>query len=92
MDIRLRQQSDSIILEIADDGPGIDPAHHQKLFRRYQQLNPASSVSRKGHGLGLAGARIIARLMGGDIQLISQRKQGAIFRLVLPIKMESPRE
>jgi len=92
LDIRLQQQSDSIILEVADDGPGIDPAHHQKLFQRYQQLNPGSSVSRKGHGLGLAGARIIARLMGGDIQLISQRKQGAIFRLVLPIKMESPRE
>lgn len=87
LDIRLRQQSGSIILEVADDGPGIDPAHHQKVFERYQQLTPASSISRKGHGLGLAGARIIARLMGGDIQLISQRKQGATFRLVLPIKM-----
>jgi len=89
LDIRLRQQSDSIILEVADDGPGIDPVHHQKVFERYQQLNPASSMSRKGHGLGLAGARIIARLMGGDIQLVSQQKLGATFRLVLPIKIET---
>lgn len=90
LDIRLRRQSDSIIMEVADDGPGIDPAHHREVFQRYRQLNPSSSLSRKGHGLGLAGARVLARFMGGDVQLISRRGQGATFRLILPVKMEPP--
>jgi signal transduction histidine kinase len=89
LDIRLRRQSDTIIMEVTDDGPGIDPAHHQAVFHRYRQLNPSSSLTRKGHGLGLAGARVLARFMGGDVQLTSRQGQGATFRLVLPIKMTS---
>lgn len=91
LDIRLQRQSDLIILEVSDDGPGIDPAHHQGVFQRYQQLAPSSAVSRRGHGLGLAGARIIARLMGGDIHLSSQQNKGATFRLELPLKMDIER-
>ncbi len=91
LEIRLRRQSDLLILEVSDDGPGIDPAHHQGVFQRYQQLAPSSAVSRKGHGLGLAGARTIARLMGGDIHITGQQNKGATFRLELPIKMSTKR-
>ena len=88
LDICLQRQSDTIVLEVTDDGPGIDPSHHQGIFQRYRQLAPSSVVSRKGHGLGLAGARIIARLMGGDIRVISAQNRGATFRLELPMKMD----
>ncbi len=90
MDIRLFRQSDSIVVEVTDDGPGIDVAHHQEVFQRYRQLTPTSALSRRGHGLGLAGARVMARLMGGDVQLDSQRGQGATFKLILPVRMTPP--
>jgi signal transduction histidine kinase len=90
LDIRLRRQSGSIVMEVIDDGPGIDAAHHREVFQRYRQLNATSSLSRKGHGLGLAGARVLARFMGGDVRLDSQRGQGATFKLILPVKMDTP--
>jgi signal transduction histidine kinase len=40
---------------------------------------------RNGHGLGLAGARIMARCLGGDIGIVSNKDKGTIFQLTLPI-------
>ncbi len=90
LDICLRRHTDTIVVEVTDDGPGIDPAHHQDVFQRYRQLAPAVKLSRKGHGLGLAGARALARCMGGDVELDSSKGQGATFRLILPVKITLP--
>ena len=90
LDIRLHCQSNSIVVEVADDGPGIDATHHRQVFQRYRQLNAAPSLTRKGHGLGLAGARALARFMGGDVQLDSRQGHGATFKLILPVKMKVP--
>jgi signal transduction histidine kinase len=57
------------------------------IFKRYAQVKECSIVPRKGHGLGLAGALILARCLGGNITLESRPGQGATFRLVLPVKM-----
>ncbi|MGV7224599.1 MAG: ATP-binding protein, partial [Nitrospinales bacterium] len=59
------------------------------IFKRYAQVKECSIVPRKGHGLGLAGALILARCLGGDIKIESQKGQGATFRLTLPLKLES---
>ena len=69
-------------------GPGGDPGHQELIFKRYAQVKECSIVPRKGHGLGLAGALILARCLGGDINIDSQKGQGAAFRLTLPLKME----
>jgi signal transduction histidine kinase len=44
-------------------------------------------VKRRGHGLGLAGALILARTLGGDIKIQSELGKGATFRLNLPLKI-----
>jgi signal transduction histidine kinase len=77
-----------LVVRISDDGPGVDPAHQELIFKRYAQVKECSIVPRKGHGLGLAGALILARCLGGDINIESQKGQGAAFRLTLPLKME----
>jgi signal transduction histidine kinase len=59
------------------------------IFKRYAQVKECSIVPRKGHGLGLAGALILTRCLGGDIQIDSQKGQGAIFRLTLPLTLDS---
>jgi len=78
---------DTLLLAVSDDGPGIEPEHHDMIFRRYAQVAECSVVARKGHGLGLAGAQILARCLGGDIKIDSCKGQGATFRLMLPVTM-----
>jgi len=88
MMVRIKQQDDSLALEVSDDGPGIDEAFHRRIFDRYARPDACAQLSRKGHGLGLAGARALARCLGGDITLTSTPDQGATFRLWLPGKPE----
>ena len=77
----------NLLLAVSDDGPGIEPEYHEMIFRRYAQVAECSVVTRKGHGLGLAGAQILARCLGGDIKIDSREGQGATFRLMLPVRM-----
>ena len=77
----------NLLLAVTDDGPGVGPEHHEMIFRRYAQVAECSVVPRKGHGLGLAGAQILAHSLGGDIKIDSRKGQGATFRLTLPLRM-----
>lgn len=85
IEITMALENDFLFIDVADDGPGIDSDHHETIFKRYQQVKGASQGTRTGHGLGLAGARIMARGLGGDIKVISSKGEGATFRLVLPV-------
>jgi two-component system, OmpR family, sensor kinase len=89
VEIKMAVEGKDLVLRISDDGPGVDPAHQELIFKRYAQVKECSIVPRKGHGLGLAGALILARCLGGDINIVSQKGQGATFRLTLPLKLES---
>ncbi|MFH1982839.1 MAG: HAMP domain-containing sensor histidine kinase [Pseudomonadota bacterium] len=83
MAVSLDGDADTLVVVVSDDGPGIEPQHHEAVFQRY--LRAGADLSRSGHGLGLACSRILARSMGGDIVLESHRGTGARFRLHLPI-------
>jgi signal transduction histidine kinase len=87
--VRLDLDNDYILVDITDDGPGIEPAHHSMVFERYKQVKECTITPRNGHGLGLAGALIMARCLGGDIQLKSDTGKGATFRLRLPVTYNS---
>lgn len=87
-EIRMEIDDHMLVIAISDDGPGIDPEHHEMVFKRYAQVDTCSIAPRKGHGLGLAGAQILARSLGGDIELESEAGKGATFRLRLPIKLQ----
>lgn len=87
MDVHLTVDGNRLALAVKDDGPGIEPSQHDLIFRRYTQLKECALVERKGHGLGLAGSLILARSLGGDIQVVSRKGEGAIFRLTLPLKL-----
>jgi two-component system OmpR family sensor kinase len=86
VDVRMQRDGERLLVEVRDDGPGIAPEHHALIFQRYRQIDPSGAVARKGHGLGLAGALILARRLGGDLTVQSETGQGATFRLTLPLK------
>ena len=87
--IKMTIESQCLHLSVSDDGPGVEPEHHEMIFRRYAQVKECSIVPRKGHGLGLAGALVLARCLGGDIIIESQKGQGATFRLTLPLSLDN---
>lgn len=88
VNIKMDVEDDNLIVTVSDDGPGVEPEHQEMIFKRYAQVKECSIVPRKGHGLGLAGALILARCLGGDITIENRPGQGATFRLALPVKME----
>jgi two-component system OmpR family sensor kinase len=89
MTLRVKPDGEWLVVEVSDDGPGIAPQDHEKVFQRYKQADTCSFPSRSGHGLGLAGALVMARCLGGDIQLESQIQKGTTFRLRLPISQNT---
>ena len=84
LEVVVDREGDDVIISVRDDGPGIAPEHHAAVFERYKQLPIHDGFERKGHGLGLAGALILARRLGGDISLDSVPGQGATFRFSIP--------
>jgi two-component system, OmpR family, sensor kinase len=84
LEIVLDREGGDLIIMVQDDGPGIPSEHHAAVFERYKRLPIHDGLERKGHGLGLAGALILARRLGGDISLESVPGYGAIFRLRIP--------
>jgi signal transduction histidine kinase len=79
--IRVEKERDRAMVVVADQGHGIDPADHARVFEKFTRIEPAEAG---GSGLGLYIARRLARAMGGDILLDSALGQGARFTLVLP--------
>ncbi|HET9398025.1 MAG TPA: HAMP domain-containing sensor histidine kinase [Sphingomicrobium sp.] len=69
-----------VSVSVADEGPGIAEADHERIFERYERVGDTPG----GIGLGLAISRRLARSMGGDIELQSAPGEGARFTLVLP--------
>jgi len=90
LEITVNCVEDRLQVDVSDDGPGVGEENRELIFMRYTRAKPCATLSRTGHGLGLAGARILARRMGGDIVVKCDRGPGAVFRLTLPLVFEQP--
>ena len=75
-------ENGQVIIEVADNGIGIDPKHQARIFQIFQRLHRRSDFS--GSGLGLAICDRIMSRHGGKIEVSSELAQGATFRLLFP--------
>jgi two-component system phosphate regulon sensor histidine kinase PhoR len=67
------------LLEIKDDGPGIEPHHLPRLFERFYRVEKSRNRNEGGSGLGLAIAKHIVESHGQTIQVKSQVGIGTTF-------------
>ena len=78
-------------VEVADSGIGIDPRHHELIFREFAQVDASRSRIHHGTGLGLAIARRFVELHGGRIWVESALGEGSRFFFTLPSIDAAPR-
>jgi two-component system OmpR family sensor kinase len=90
LEICIDCHDDQLVIDVVDDGPGVEKEDQELIFRRYARLDACTILSRTGHGLGLAGARILARRLGGDITVKKNRGPGACFCLRIPLTFNQP--
>lgn len=77
-----------VTVDVVDSGAGIPPDRMEEIFGEFTRLD--ASTPQPGAGLGLAIARRIARLLGGDVSVSNGEEQGAIFTLLLPRDRRRP--
>lgn len=80
--IRLRACADNLEICVADNGPGMKEAVRQRVFEKFYQGD--RSRSSQGNGLGLALAKRIIDLHGGEVTVYSEEGKGAVFTVTLP--------
>lgn len=80
---------DRVVIAVADNGRGIDPRDHQRIFDLFRR---SGTQDQPGEGIGLAHVRALAYRLGGTIDVASRLGEGATFRLNLPATFQTPQE
>jgi signal transduction histidine kinase len=73
-----------VVILVRDEGPGIPAAEREAIFEAFHQVGEHGIAGRRGMGLGLALARDLLQLMGGDLDLATAEGYGATFTVRLP--------
>ncbi len=71
------------IFEVSDNGRGIDPKDHQRIFDLFRR---AGLQDKPGQGIGLAHVRALVRRLGGTMSVASELNNGSTFTITLPLK------
>jgi signal transduction histidine kinase len=78
--VRTEHHGDAIDFSVEDSGPGINPKQGDGIFEAFVTTKP------HGMGLGLAICRMIIERHNGELSMSPNKKSGALFKFILPIK------
>lgn len=85
IEVALTPLMDGVEFMVRDNGPGIAPEHHERVFAMFQTLKPRDEV--EGSGIGLALVKKTVELSGGKVWLESDGKHGSTFRFTWPARI-----
>jgi signal transduction histidine kinase len=83
--VRGRVENSQVVYEVEDNGRGIAPEDHQRVFDLFRR---AGQQDQKGEGIGLAHTRALVRRLGGYMSLKSAFGEGSTFIVTLPRRMQ----
>lgn len=87
--IRLEQKGDHLLLSVKDNGMGIQPEFHKKVFEKFFRVPTGDVHNVKGYGIGLSYVSAVVTDHGGSVTVDSAPGQGSCFTVSLPKKPES---
>ncbi|GIX31775.1 MAG: hypothetical protein KatS3mg124_2247 [Porticoccaceae bacterium] len=82
--LRARRSPEALVVEVVDDGVGIDPKHLPRLTERFYRADESRASTTGGSGLGLAIAKHALLRHGGSLEIESTPGKGATFRCRFP--------
>lgn len=84
VDVRARRSATGVVIEVIDEGPGIPDDERARVFDRFYRADAARAAQDGGAGLGLAIARWIVDLHGGEIHPEPREPHGCRMVVTLP--------
>jgi signal transduction histidine kinase len=84
--VRGRRNGNVVIFEVEDNGRGIAPSDHERIFELFRR---SGLQDRPGEGIGLAHVRTLVRRLGGDITVESDGRSGTTFKLTMAADLRS---
>jgi signal transduction histidine kinase len=81
--LRIERLAQRVRVSVMDNGPGIEPEHHQRIFEKFGQAD--SNAPRAGTGLGLTFCRLAVQAHAGSIGVESEPGKGSVFWFELPM-------
>jgi len=85
IDFSTREGNEAARVYVKDNGPGIPPQYHEKLFEKFQQGDKLVRDKSQGSGLGLALVKDVIEAHDGRVGLASEPGEGSTFFFFLPV-------
>lgn len=89
IDVTCQIDKGMLRLSVADNGMGIAPEHHERVFELFRRLDPSVG---DGSGVGLVAARRLINMAGGQVDLESDVGEGAKFTITLPVERKGDQD
>jgi len=86
VELRVRSVNGSCQIEVADEGLGIPPEEHERIFEKFYRLDPQQTQGVGGSGLGLYICRELVERMNGRLHVESEPGKGSRFTVELPLR------
>ncbi|WP_273425681.1 NahK/ErcS family hybrid sensor histidine kinase/response regulator [Marinobacter sp.] len=87
-----RRQTDHVLLQVWDTGPGIPEDKLTEIFQEFKRISPSGAQADKGLGLGLAIVDKISRMLGHEVRVSSVEGKGSVFSVRVPLgQLQPPR-
>jgi two-component system phosphate regulon sensor histidine kinase PhoR len=84
IELWVEQTEDEARISVRDNGAGIPPAEHKRIFQKFYRVDDRLSRAREGSGLGLAIVKHVMKAHKGRVELDSGAGAGSTFSLILP--------